>query len=60
MGINAKHTKASSSTGTNAPKVMDGYAKGPVPKAMIGTKVGKVGSKGYTGPNVATGRHDGA
>lgn len=60
--VGAKTQKVSgSSTGTNATKKMDGYAKGPVPKSMIGTKNGindKPGPYGakYTGPNVQKGQ----
>lgn len=47
-----KMTKASSSTGRNAPQKKDGYAAGDVPDAMIGAKPGKVEGAGYSGPNV--------
>lgn len=58
MSLNTTQTKVGgSSTGTNAPKKMDGYAKGPIPPSMIPTKVGVTNKKGYTGPNVARGTH---
>lgn len=58
MGL-IKKTKTSNSTGTNAPKKMDGYAGlGPVPPSMIGSKPGKTNKKGYTGPNVQRGNFD--
>jgi hypothetical protein len=31
----------------------DGYARGPVPESMIGTKTGKTSRVGYSGPPVA-------
>lgn len=48
------------SGGSNATFKKDGYAKGPVPKSMIGTKNGvndKPGpyGAGYTGPEVQRG-----
>lgn len=56
--INSKHQKVSGkSTGQNAEYKKDGYARGPVPKSMIGTKVGLTNHEGYTGPSVATGTH---
>jgi hypothetical protein len=60
MSINSKHSKVSNVEGTNATFKKDGYAAGPVPKSMIGTKTGVVKGGGYNGPNVAQGRHDGA
>lgn len=45
------------SFGTNATKKTDGYAKGPIPESMIPTKVGVTNKKGYSGPNVARGKH---
>jgi hypothetical protein len=58
--INSKHQKVSGkSTGTNAEFKKDGYAKGPVPKSMIGTKVGLTNHVGYSGPDAATGTHNG-
>lgn len=54
--VGAKTKKAGSSTGENAPYMKDGYAKGPVPKSMIGTKVGKTNKKGYSGPEVQQGQ----
>lgn len=30
----------------------DGYASGPVPKSMMGSKPGKTEKHGYSGPNV--------
>ena len=53
---NFKHQKVSGkSSGTNETFKKDGYAKGPVPGFMQGTKVGKTNHKGYTGPSVAQG-----
>jgi hypothetical protein len=52
MALQSKRMKASSSTGTNAPKKTDGYAKGPVPPSMRGSKPGKIPGQGYSGPNV--------
>ena len=43
------------SSGTNAPMKKDGYAKGPVPKSMIGARVGVTDKHGYSGPNVQKG-----
>jgi hypothetical protein len=58
--INSKHQKVSGqSTGTNADFKKDGYAKGPVPKSMIGTKPGLTNHVGYSGPDAATGTHNG-
>ena len=48
------HKKVSNNSGANASIKRDGYAKGPVPESMQGTKVGKTEFKGYTGPDVAT------
>lgn len=59
--VGAKTKKVSGqSTGTNASYKKDGYAAGPVPKSMIGTKNGKVDKAGpygagYTGPDVQRG-----
>lgn len=59
--VGAKTKKVSgSSTGTNADFKRDGYAKGPVPKSMLGTKPGKVDKAGpfgkdYSGPDVQRG-----
>ncbi len=41
------------STGENGTKVMSGYAAGPVPKIMIGSKSGISPSYPYSGPPVA-------
>jgi hypothetical protein len=58
--INAKHQKVSGkSSGTNAEFKKDGYAAGPVPDSMIGTKEGLTNKKGYSGPSVAQGKHPG-
>ena len=58
--INSKHQKVSGkSSGTNYDYKKDGYARGPVPKSMQGTKVGLTNHVGYTGPSVATGKHSG-
>lgn len=58
--INSKHQKvAGKSTGENAEFKRDGYARGPVPKSMIGTKEGLTNHVGYTGPDVAQGTHNG-
>lgn len=58
--INSKHQKVSGkSSGTNYEFKKDGYASGPVPKSMQGTKVGLTNHQGYTGPSVATGKHNG-
>jgi hypothetical protein len=58
--INSKHQKVSGkSSGTNYDYKKDGYAKGPIPKSMQGTKVGLTNHVGYTGPSVATGKHNG-
>jgi len=58
--IQSKHQKvAGQSTGTNADFKKDGYAAGPVPKSMIGTKVGLTNHVAYTGPDVAKGTHNG-
>lgn len=58
--INAKHQKVSGqSTGKNAEFKKDGYAAGPVPDSMIGTKVGLTNHEGYSGPSVAQGKHPG-
>lgn len=50
------------STGKNAPMIKGGYAKGPIPDVMVGTKPGLIqGSQhnvGYSGPDVAQGRFD--
>lgn len=56
--INAKHQKVSGkSTGKNYEYKKDGYARGPVPKSMQGTKVGLTNHEGYSGPDVAKGTH---
>lgn len=52
--IHSQHKKASSHG--SAPYKKDGYAKGPVPKQVQGTKVGKTNKKGYSGPDVAQGK----
>ena len=58
--INSKHQKVSGkSSGTNYDYKKDGYARGPVPKSMQGTKVGLTNHVGYTGPSVAQGKHNG-
>jgi hypothetical protein len=58
--INSKHQKVSGkSSGTNYDFKKDGYASGPVPKSMQGTKVGLTNHVGYTGPSVAQGKHNG-
>jgi len=60
VGINAKHQRVTGkSTGENADYKRDGYAAGPVPKSMIGTKEGLTNHVGYTGPDVAQGTHNG-
>jgi len=60
QNINSKHQKVGGkSTGTNAEFKKDGYARGPVPKSMIGTKEGLTNHVGYTGPDVAQGTHNG-
>lgn len=58
MAIESTHQKVGGkSTGTNAPLKKSGYASGPVPPSMVGTKPGLIrgGSrpKAYSGPNVA-------
>ena len=56
--LHSKHQKVSGkSSGTNYEFKKDGYARGPVPQSMQGTKVGLTNHKGYTGPSVATGTH---
>lgn len=56
--INSKHQKVGGkSSGKNYEYKKDGYAKGPVPKSMQGTKVGLTNHQGYSGPDVATGKH---
>jgi len=56
--INSKHQKVSGkSAGTNYEYKRDGYASGPVPKSMQGTKVGLTNHQGYSGPSVAQGTH---
>ncbi|MBO0766582.1 MAG: hypothetical protein J2P50_18600 [Hyphomicrobiaceae bacterium] len=58
--INSKHQKvAGKSTGENAEFKRDGYARGPVPPSMIGTKVGLTNHEGYSGPDVVQGTHNG-
>ena len=58
--INSKHQKVSGqSSGQNYDYKKDGYARGPVPKSMQGTKVGLTNHVGYTGPDVAKGEHPG-
>ena len=53
-GLNAKHVKVSGkSSGATGEKKKSGYASGSVADTFIGTKVGKVDGKGYSGPNVA-------
>jgi hypothetical protein len=60
QNINSKHQKvAGKSTGENAEFKRDGYARGPVPKSMIGTKEGLTNHVGYSGPDVAQGTHNG-
>ena len=60
MADGFKHQKVSGkSGGRNAPVMKDGYAKGPVPEIMIGSKPGKTRTKGYSGPNVQMGSHRG-
>lgn len=54
-----KHQRASKHS-DDPPYMKDGYAKGPVPKAMRASKPGKTDKVGYTGPDVATGRHPGS
>jgi hypothetical protein len=54
--MNSTHQKVSS-FGQTAAKKTDGYAKGPIPPSMIPTKVGVTNKQGYTGPNVARGKH---
>ena len=52
--LHSVHTRvADSSAGKSGKKKMDGYAKGPIPDAMIGTKVGADPQTPYSGPNVA-------
>lgn len=58
--VGAKVKRVSNSQGAKADFKRDGYAKGPVPKSMIGTKNGiadKPGpfGSGYTGPEVQRG-----
>jgi hypothetical protein len=58
--INSKHQKVGGkSTGTNYDFKRDGYARGPVPKSMIGTKEGLTNHVAYSGPDVAQGTHNG-
>jgi hypothetical protein len=45
--------KRVSGTADKADFKKDGYARGPVPKQAIGTKVGKTDDHGYSGPEVA-------
>lgn len=58
QNINSKHQKVGGkSTGTNYDFKRDGYARGPVPKSMVGTKVGLTNHQGYsarTWPRVRT------
>lgn len=57
---NSKHQKVSGkSSGKNAAFKKSGYAAGPVPESMIPTKVGLTNHKGYSGPEVARGTHNG-
>lgn len=52
--IHSIHQRVSGGTeGTTGSKKMDGYAKGPVPKSMVGVKVGADPDHPYTGPDVA-------
>jgi hypothetical protein len=56
--INSKHQKVGGkSSGKNYDFKKDGYARGPVPKSMQGTKVGLTNHEGYSGPDVAKGTH---
>jgi len=58
--INTKHQKVSGkSTGQNVDFKRTGYAAGPVPAQMVGTKPGLTNHKGYSGPDVAQGTHNG-
>lgn len=56
--VGSKSSRVTDSAGTNAEMKKDGYAKGPVPKSMIGTKPGKTDKVGYSGPNVQHGGFD--
>jgi len=57
---NAKHQKVSGkSTGQNVDFKRTGYAAGPVPAQMVGTKPGLTNHKAYSGPEVARGTHNG-
>ena len=51
MAFQSRRSKVSGPSGP--PLKKDGYAKGPVPKAMLGSKPGKIPGQGYSGPNVA-------
>lgn len=52
-GLNNTHKRVSNNTGKNASFKKDGYARGPVPESMQGSKVGKTEHRGYSGPDVA-------
>lgn len=57
---NAKHQKVTGkSTGKNVDFKKSGYAAGPVPPQMVGTKPGLTNHRGYSGPEVARGTHNG-
>lgn len=52
--VHSIHQRVSDGTaGQTGKKKMDGYAKGPVPKSMVGVKVGADPETPYSGPNVA-------
>lgn len=57
---NAKRQKVTGkSTGKNTDFKRSGYAAGPVPPQMVGTKPGLTNHQGYSGPDVARGTHNG-
>ena len=60
MSINSKHQKVGGqATGETGQLKKDGYA-GPGPhKSMLGTKPGVTNHRGYSGPPVAQGTHNG-
>lgn len=44
------------SGGTVPAKKKDGYAAGPIPRSMIGTKSGRTNHRPYSGPEVVEGK----
>lgn len=53
--VGSKSSKVSDSAGETGTYKKDSYAKGPVNKAFVGSKVGVTNKKGYSGPNVTMG-----